>query len=282
MTIAVVNNIPSFYFVGDTKINPQTLEKFLQESGKEDILKKWMVANPDSQKISQLEKFLELTGRIYGINQNFEGNNSAYIKELLKNSYSHFVFQQANINIFFQNVSINFLFLILRLQIENLNLINEKIDLEKLGFWLPPIMDQPTQKEAALKFGVACSDVAQKIEELMTFYHYHIITKDNPALAEKIRSNIMRLMPVSAQFNLGINTSILSWRQLIMRATDFLSEDELRYVFLNLAKEFKNRYFSVFQDCVLEDINGKQFGLDTLKTEEKAWYKYKLKFKLDT
>jgi hypothetical protein len=107
------------------------------------------------------------------------------------------------------------------------------------------------------------------------------LEKENAHLAEKIRSNIMRLLPVSTQFNLGINTSISSWRQLLIRASDFLSEDEMRYIFLNLAREFKTRYYSLFQDCVLEDIAGKQYGLDTLRTEDKAWYKYKLKFKLE-
>lgn len=281
MTISVENNIPKFYIVGDTKINPQTLEKYLQESGKDSILKKWLESNPDSQKISQLEKFVEITGRAFGIHTDLKGDNATYLKELLKNPYSQFLFQQANVNIFFENISINFLFLIMRLQVENLNLVNERINLDKLGFWLPPIMDQPNQKDAALQFGLGCTGLAQKIEELLTFYQYHIVQKDNPSLAEKLRSNIMRLMPVSAQFNLGINTSLLSWRQLLIRSTDFLSEDELRYVFLNLARELKVRYYGIFQDCVLEDINGKQFGLDSLRTEEKAWYKYKLKFKLE-
>jgi hypothetical protein len=281
MTIAVQNNIPTFYVVGDTKINPQTLEKFLKESGKENILTNWIENNPDAQKVSQLEKFIELTGRSFGVHTDMKADNANYIKELLKNPYSQFLFQQANVNIFFQNISINFLFLMMRLQVENLNLVNEKINLDKLGFWLPPIMDQPNQKDAALKFGLGCTDLAQRIEELLTFYHYHVIEKENPSMAEKLRSNIMRLMPVSAQFNLGVNTTLLSWRQLLIRSTDFLSEDEMRYVFLNLARELKVRYFSIFQDCVLEDIGGKQFGLDSLRTEEKAWYKYKLKFKLE-
>jgi hypothetical protein len=281
MTIAVENNIPKFYIVGDTKINPQTLEKYLSENGKDSILKEWVENNPDSQKISSLEKFLEITGRTFGVYRDFKGTNAAYLKEIIKNPYSQFLFQQTNINIFFENVSINFLFLIMRLQIENLQLINEKITLDKLGFWLPPIMDQASQKEAGLKFGIGCSDLAQKVEELMTFYHYHILEKDNPQLAEKIRSNIMRLMPLSTQFNLGINTTISSWRQLLIRGTDFLSEDELRFIFLHLAREFKTRYYGAFQDFVLEDNTGKQFGLDTLRTEEKAWYKYKLKNKID-
>jgi hypothetical protein len=281
MTISVQNNIPKFYIVSDTKINPQTLEKYLEESGKKNILTEWVENNPESQKISSLEKHLEITGRSFGVYTGLKANNAAYMKEVLKNPYSQFLFQQANVNVFFENISINFLFLIMRLQIENLNLINEKITLDKLGFWLPPMMDQPSQKDAALQFGLACTGLAQKLEELMTFYHYHILEKENPNLAEKIRSNIMRLMPVSAQFNLGINTSMLSWRQLLIRATDFMSEDELRYVFLNLAREFKTRYYSVFQDVVLEDMQSKQYGLDTLRTEDKAWYKYKLKFKLD-
>jgi hypothetical protein len=279
MTITVENNIPKFYIISDTKINPQTLEKYLEESGKSDILKKWIENNPESQKVTSLEKHLEITGRAFGLYTSLNVNNAEYMKEILKNPYSQFLFQQANVNIFFENISINFLFLVMRLQIEGLNLINEKITLDKLGFWLPPMMDQPSQKEAALKFGLACSGLAQKIEELMTFYQFHIIEKDNANLAEKIRSNIMRLMPVSAQFNLGINTTLSSWRQILIRASDFMSEDEMRYIFLSLAREFKIRYYSIFQDIVLEDINGKQFGLDTLRTEDKAWYKYKLKFK---
>ena len=281
MTIAVQNNIPKFYIVSDTKINPQTLEKYLEESGKTHILKEWVENNPDSQKISSLEKHLEITGRSFGVYTDLKTTNAGYLKEILKNPYSQFLLQQANVNVFFENISINFLFLIMRLQIDNLNLINERITLDKLGFWLPPMMDQPAQKDAALKFGFACSGLAQKIEELMTFYHFHVLEKENPNLAEKIRSNIMRLMPVSAQFNLGINASLLSWRQLLVRASDFLSEDEMRYVFLNLSREFKARYFSVFQDVVLEDMQGGQFGLDTLRTDDLAWYKYKLKFKLE-
>lgn len=281
MTISVQNNIPKFYIVGDTKLNPQTIEKFLQESGKEGIMKKWIENNPEAQKISPLEKFLEINGRAFGIHTDLKASNTEYMKEVLKNPYTQFLFQHANVNIFFQNVSLNFLFLMMRLQIDNLNLINEKITLDKLGFWLPPIMDQASQKEAALKFGVACGEMAQKIEELITYYNYHIIEKENAALAEKIRSNIMRLMPISVQFNLGINTTILSWRQLLIRATDFLSEDEMRFIFLTLAKELKTRYYSIFQDCVLEDMSGKQYGLDSLRTEENAWYKYKLRFKLE-
>jgi hypothetical protein len=281
MTVQITNNIPKFYIVSDTKLNPQTLEKFLKESDKEHIHQKWIENNPDSQKISGLEKHLELTGRIFGLHTDFKGTNAEYIKEILKNPYSHFLLQQANINIFFKDVSLNFLFLAMRLQIENLNLINEKITLDRIGFWLPPMMDQPAQEEAALKFGLGCTELGKKIDELLTFYHFHILEVENKVLAEKIRSNILRLLPLSAQFNLGINTNVLAWRQLLVRSTDFLSEDEMRFVFLQMARELKTRYYSIFQDCVLEDINGKQYGLDTLRTEEKAWYKYKLKFKLE-
>jgi hypothetical protein len=281
MTIKVENNLPKFYIVSDTKINPQTLEKYLEESGKSHILKEWLENNPEAAKISSLEKHLEITGRTFGLYPELKATNAGYMKEILKNPYSQFLFQQANVNIFFENVSINFLFLVMRLQIENLSLINEKITLDKLGFWLPPMMDQPSQKDAALNFGLACTGLAQKLEELMTFYQFHVLEKENAHLAEKIRSNIMRLLPVSTQFNLGINTSISSWRQLLIRASDFLSEDEMRYIFLNLAREFKTRYYSLFQDCVLEDIAGKQLGLDSLRTEDKAWYKYKLRFKLE-
>jgi len=283
MTISVQNNIPKFYVIGDTKLNTQTFEKYLEEAGKSSIFKEWMKNNPEANKISSLEKQLELTGRCFGVFSDLKANNAEYMKQILKNPYSHFLLQQTNVNVFFENVSINFLFLIMRLQIDNLALINEKITLDKLGFWLPPMMDQPAQKEAALKFGLTCNKLAQGIEELLTFYRYNVLEKENAAVAEKIRSNIMRLMPVSAQFNLGINTSIVSWRQLLIRATDFLSEDELRYVFLMLAREFKTRYYSVFQDCVLEDTAGKQLGLDSLRTgtDDKAWYKYKLKFKLE-
>ena len=39
MTIAVENNIPKFYIVGDTKINPQTLEKYLTERTQLEVIK---------------------------------------------------------------------------------------------------------------------------------------------------------------------------------------------------------------------------------------------------
>jgi hypothetical protein len=280
MTIKVENNIPKFFVLGDTKLNTQTFESYLEDNGSKNFSAKWLNQNPDSNKISSSEKFVEYMGRMFSIYEHQEISNSEYLKQVLANPYSHYLLQQANINVLFKNISVNFLFLLLRTQIDGMNLINSKISLEKLGFWLPPSMEQVTQKEAALKFGLACTGLAQKIEELMTFYSYHALEKDSPQVAEKVRANMLRLMPLSTQFYLGVNLNILGWRQLLLKASDFLSEDELRFVFLFLAKEFKSRYYGFFQDCVLEDNQGNTFGLDTLKAEDLAWYKYKLKFKI--
>jgi hypothetical protein len=279
--ITVENNLPKTYVVSDTKINTQTLEKLLADSNKSYLLKNWGENNKEPQKISSLEKHLEILGRYFELYSDEKYDNTSYFKEVLKNNYSNFILQHANVNIVFTNISINFLMILLRLQESNMALINNKLGFEKLGFWLPPIMDQNSHKDASLKFGLACSNLAKSIDELLTYYNYSVISSEDNLLAEKLRSNIVRLLPISTQLSLGINCSILAWRQLLIKCTDFSSEDELRYVFMNLAKDLKVRYYSLFQDCVLEDSAGKTYGLDTLKTDDKMWYRFKLKFKLE-
>lgn len=269
----VTNNLPEFFIVSDTKLNPQTIERFLKETGRTELLHHWNEKNKNDN-VSSIEQHFELLARIYGLVQG-EKTNEESLKEIVSNPALQYIFDHGQITVLFKNVSLNFMMLLLRLKIESLNMINEKLSLEEMGFWLPPILDQPENKEVALNFAATYSITSQKINELLDKIGYVQIIKEHPEAAEPIRQLFTRLMPISSQVNLGLSCTVRGWRQLILMGSNFASDDELRYVFMHLAKDFKKRYYGLFQDFSLENASGNKFGLDSLR-DEKAWHNYQV------
>lgn len=269
----VVNNLPDFYIVGETRLNPQTFERFLSESGKTSILDEWNEKNREKM-VSGLEQHFEFMSRVYGIVKGDKTNEQA-LKEVLDNPSLQYIFDHGQINVLFRNVSLNFMVLLLRLKIESLHMINEKLTLEEMGFWLPPLLDEKDNKEIAVKYAGVYASTSNKITELLDEIGYYTLKEDNPDTADAIRSIFTRLMPISSQVNLGLTCTVRGWRQLLLMGGNFASDEELRYVFMHLAKDMKKRYYGVFQDLSLQDVEGKRIGLDTLRNEG-AWKKYQI------
>jgi len=269
----VTNNLPESYIVGETKLNAQTFERFLKESGKTSILDEWNKKNSE-QTVSGLEQHFEFLSRVYGMVDGEKTNDEA-LKDIISNPSLQYIFDHGQINIMFKNVSMNFMVLLLRLKIESLQMINERISLEEMGFWLPPVLDDKANKDLSIKYAGVYAVTSNKINELLDEINYESIKQETPAVAETIRSIFTRLMPISSQINLGLTCTVRGWRQLILMGGNFSSDDELRFVFMHLARDMKKRYYGVFQDLSLEDEKGQRLGLDTLRNEG-AWKKYQI------
>lgn len=273
METRVTNNLPTFYIVSDTKINPQTLERFLKDSGKESILKNWNNSNKDQQ-VSSLEQHIEIMARVYGIS-NSDLKNDEFLKEVLKNPSLTYLLDHASITVMFNKVSLNFLMLLLRLRLDNTNFINEKTTLDELGFWLPHLLDKKENKAFALQFASGFSKIAKSMEELANGFGYEDLKEEAPPYAEIVRQIINRLTPISSQINVGLTCSVRAWRNMIIMGANFASDEELRYIFLHLSKEMKRKYFGVFQDMKLENDKGERLGLDSLRSDE-SWFNFQI------
>ena len=274
MTIDVTNNIPEMYIVGETKINPQTLERFFKETRTFSVIEKWNNIN-GGENISALEQHIELMARGFQIDPTSDQTNKEYLNDIIKSPGADSVFDHGNVTVIIRNASLNFLILLLRLRLDNVNIINSKMSLEEIGFWLPPLLDNPDSKEYALKFANGYSDLSKAIDTLLTSFNYETLVEENEEHANLIRQVIVRLLPISTQMNIGLTCSVKTWRNMMLMGSRFGSDDELRYAFMHLAKDMKKRYFNLFQDFKLQNQEGKTLGLDSLRTDG-AWYNYQL------
>jgi len=164
---------------------------------------------------------------------------------------------------------------ILQKRLIGLTVTEKAYHLPKFNYWIPPAFEtDPKLMVAYSHLFNQMNDIKNKVFESLKLWE----TKDNDEIRKKVQ-DVSRIFPLGAEVNCGITAGLGTWRHLLSLSTDFAYDDESRYVFLFLGKKFKERYPAVFQDMVLLDGAGKEFGLDTLNSSHDAWKLFKFSFR---
>ncbi len=134
----------------------------------------------------------------------------------------------------------------------------------ELQFWLTPEYLQ--SKEAATFYAELYAQFANLKDKLQT--HFKITDP----------RDVKRVMPSGYGTNAVVTTGLNKWQELIIKGTSFKEDHETRFILTNLAKNFRHRHNSLFSTMLLENVEGKKFGFDTLKSSDDAWSKFKIIF----
>jgi hypothetical protein len=121
---------------------------------------------------------------------------------------------------------------------------------------------------------MALHDLGQKIEKMREEAFKSSI--DTP---DKITQVFDNLYPNSVSVNAVATGNLVDWKKFVLNYAQFHSLDESRYILMNLVRQMKLKWASLFYDIVVEDAQGKQYGLDTITTSPTAFKALRLSIK---
>lgn len=214
------------------------------------------------EKVSQSEKTIEVVGNALNIlNSKTVNTNKEYITQLKKLEQDT-IMDHSTSTVLFVGVSNDF---VNKLQSYQLCYKITRKDFDnELQFWLTPEYLQ--SKEAATFYYELYSQFANLKDKLQS--HFKITDP----------RDVKRVMPSGYGTNIIVTAGLGKWQEIIAKGTSFQEDHETRFVLTNLSKNFKYRHNSLFSNMLLEDESGKKFGVDTLKSSDDAWTKFRITF----
>jgi hypothetical protein len=242
---------PQWFIISDTKINPQTFQKFADHI-KVDAETNWIKANGKAQTVSPAEKLLETLALDFLNLPNDKPSNEFLSANLAKLEplFDHF-----SASIIFDEVSHLFL----------QNLLLEKLDLHvnqkrcnDLAMWLPPAFEHPI---VSTVYGRMIGEIAGAIENFVQE------AQKNNVKPEDALKAAFTMMPMVQHSKIIVTTTMSSWRKILVSLSAFDKDIETRYVALHLLRDLKMRYFGFFCDLALQTVDEKVYGADSINNE---------------
>ena len=254
----IKNIIPTFQIIAETKINEEGVRAFFEQSNPKFFTS---LEEKNKIKISDSEKIIETIGTICNSLPAPAKDNKVYIG--LANKMALELANHTVVTIAFNNVSQTFIDKLHRMHAK-LEIHQRELENEKLKFWLLPTYAD--DKELALQF----ADFFESYGTLKVKLEEALMKKEDRNI-EKDLESIKRLLPNTYALDAVVTTSLLVWKNIIIKYTDLQYDDEIRYILLFLAKTFKQKYANFFQDLALVEKSGNIIGLDSLKLDGKIW-----------
>jgi hypothetical protein len=253
------NNLPESFVISETKINTQTVDRLIKTVTGKDWAGVWKKRNLNDAP-SDAEKLPEVVAEVTNVNANANMSTVDYNKALCSNDISH-LYEHTHVTVAFINVSRNFVF-----SLRDMKGVITVSDLppKDVVFWVPPCVTE--KDENTLEYGSIINDTVERTDAL-----WKKVAKTSTDSEFKVKQAMDSLMPGCASVSCVATCNIQAWKEIIFRNTQFWSWDEDRYTFLNLVRNLKIRYPSVFFEIAAEDMNGQQFGLDTINATPYAW-----------
>ena len=264
----VENDMPQAFIIAETKINPQSIDSAVEAVTKRKWVEDWKRRNLNSN-MTDMERVPEIVGELSGRLKN-ENRVTAeeYNKALLPFLTEENLFAHTVITVSFVNVTRDFCF-----QFRD---FDGKLTVGQIGqditFWVPPSIS--SDKKLSVDYGMAIHELGQKIEKMREEAFNSGI--DSP---DKITQVFDNLYPNSVSVNAVATGNLIDWKKFILNYAQFHSLDESRYVLMNLVRQMKLKWSSLFYDIVVEDPHGKQYGLDTITTTPTAFKSLKVAIK---
>jgi thymidylate synthase ThyX len=277
-TPGATNVLPVSYIVSETRCNLDEWRAYWKETNS--TMETDMKKTNDGHKVKETELFVEMMSRVSDEEEwvdKSKTKNMDYIFELLKKDKlsPNSPLNHCAVSVLFNNVSTLFVKKLMQHRLIGLNITEKSYNLPKFNFWIPPVFE--TDPKLMVAYGqifTQLNDIKNKIFEKLKLWE----NKDNDEVRKQVQ-DVTRIFPQGVQVNCGATAGLGTWRHLFYVSTDFLFDDETRYVMLHLGRKMKERYPAAFQDMVLQDVSGKEFGLDTLTSGHDAWKLFKFSFR---
>lgn len=277
-TIGAKNILPISYIVSETRCNLDEWRAYWKES--QSTMENDMKKANDGQKTKDAELFIEMISKVSDEEEWIDKSktkNFDYILEILKRDKlsPNSPLNHCSVGVLFNNVSMLFVKKLLQQRLIGLNVTDKSYNLPNLNFWIPPVFESdPKLMVAYGHIFTQLNDIKNRVFENLKLWE----NQNNNEVRKQVQ-DVTRIIPQGAEVNCSATAGLGVWRHLFYSCTDFLNDDEMRYVLLFLGKKMKERYPAVFQDMVLQDAAGKEFGLDTLTSSHDAWKLFKFAFR---
>ena len=256
------NVIPQSFILSDSFPNEEGIRSYFNTINQNSFFTSLEEKNTGKEKTSPLEKTIEVAGNALNfLNSQTVKNNKEYIDQI-KKLEEDVLLDHSVVTVLCAGVSNDF---VNKLQSYQLcySITRKDFDTE-LQFWLTPAY--MSSKEVAMFYLELYTKFANLKDSLKPKYG---ITDPR---------DIKRVMPSGYGTNAILTSGTRKWQEILVKGTAFKEDHEVRFVLTNLAKNFKNRYQTLFSTMVLENKEGKRFGFDTLKSSDDAWVNYKITF----
>jgi len=260
MSTTIKNVIPQSFIISESFPNEEGIRSYFSQNKDNTFFTQ--LEEKNKTKVSSLEKTIEISGNVIEVLLSSDTKNNKEYLAQLKKVTNDSILDHAISTVAFLNVSNEVANKIISYGLHYQVSIKE-FDNE-LRFWLTP---QYMGNETTAKFYLDLFNGFAKLQD-------NLREKHNITDAREIK----RLMPASYGVNALVTSGINKWKEIITKGTLLTEDQEVRYVLINLAKNFKNRHQSIFMNMMLEDSKGQKFGLDTLKSSDNAWLHYKVIF----
>lgn len=253
------NNLPESFVISETKINPQTVDRLIKEINGKDWATVWKKRNLNDTP-SDAEKLPEVVAEVTSVNNNLDMSTIDYNKTLCSNDIMH-LYEHTHVTVAFINISRNFVF-----SLRDMKGVVTVSDLppKDVIFWVPPCIAE--KDDNMVEYGSIINDTVERTDAL-----WKKVAKVSSDSEFKVKQAMDNLMPGCASVNCVATCNVQAWKEIIFRNTQMWSNDESRFTFLNLARNLKIRYPSIFADVAAEDAQGQQFGLDTISSTPYFW-----------
>lgn len=254
---------PSWFIIGDNKINVQTFQRYTDSYIGSDFEANWIKSNGKSTQVSQSEKLLEALGSDF---LGLKNTSNLPVNEFISKNFKKFenLFNHFTITIVFDEVSHLFVQCLLMAQ-ESLK-INQKRLLD-LSLWLPPIFENNALQNV---YGELVGGTFTSIEQFIE------AAKKNGVTEADALKTAFTMQPLAQHSRIVVTANISTWRDILIKLSSFDTDDETRFIILHLCRDLKTRYLSFFSDMVFESKEGKIFGVDSISNEG-FWKNIKVK-----
>lgn len=253
--------LPKVFIIGESKIDVNGLQQLL------DYLE---VPNWKSDADTDIEKILEVYGRAcyksfdVMLNPNLtrvRKYNDEYIQNIIEKGDGS-VLEHGIINFFFADVSRVFTHELVR------HRVGTAISQESLRFvrltdlnWYAPVCIQEDEQAMQI-FSKTFKDLSQLQKDLASLYNIDSMSFEKK---KELTSAFRRLAPDGLATNIGWSANIRTIRHVLEMRTAPQAEEEIRLVFAKVGKLMKERYKTLFNDYVVESVN----GIDWYKTKNR-------------
>ncbi len=255
------NVIPQSFILSESFPNEEGIRSYFTQINQNSFFTSLEEKNVGKEKVSPLEKTVEVAGNALNLlNSQNTKNNKEYLTKV--KGIQDDILDHSVSTVLFAGVSNDF---VNRLQSYQLCYQITRKDFDnELQFWLTP--EYLNSKEAAMFY----------LELYTKFSNLKGTLKDKFGITDP--REVKRVMPCGYGTNCIVTTGGKKWQEIITKGTIFKEDPEMRFVLTALAKNFRNRHQTLFSSMVLENKEGKRFGMDTLKSAEDAWVNHRIVF----
>jgi len=247
---------PEVFLIAMTRVDDGKVRDWLEHLGASE----WT-----TDAVTEAELLIELSGRrcykAFGteLNPNIskvrEGNKG-YIDNILKSKHGS-VLEHAHVTFAIENVTRVFTHEVVRHRLCNFSQESLRfVRPTSLDAYFPNVYTEHLDESEAAKVKVAFIDAFEKLEAFQRVL-IRICGMDEEGLPFGIKKLLQsanrRLMPIGMSTGIIVTTNHRNWRHLIEMRTAAFAEEEIRIVFLQIAKDLHSMFPAIYQDMVIGD-----------------------------